>query len=101
MDRQGCGPRTRCSWEGPPARPRRLIVPQLSAATGDLYGLNLNGAATGAPDGGGATTRATQTSAIARQAARDSTTSSAASAKPTSLAQIVSDLSPFGVERGR
>jgi len=62
---------------------------------------NLNGAATGAPDGGGATTRATQTSAIARQAARDSTTSSAASAKPTSLAQIVSNLSPFGVERGR
>jgi phospholipid/cholesterol/gamma-HCH transport system substrate-binding protein len=62
---------------------------------------NLNGAATGAPDGGGATTRATQTSAIARQAARDATKPSAASAKPTSLAQIVSDLSPFGAERGR
>jgi phospholipid/cholesterol/gamma-HCH transport system substrate-binding protein len=62
---------------------------------------NLNGAATGAPDGGGATTRATQTSAIARQAARDATKPSAASAKPSSLAQIVSNLSPFGVERGR
>jgi phospholipid/cholesterol/gamma-HCH transport system substrate-binding protein len=62
---------------------------------------NLNGAATGAPDGGGATTRATQTSAIARRAARDATQPSAASAKPSPLAQIVSNLSPFGVERGR
>jgi phospholipid/cholesterol/gamma-HCH transport system substrate-binding protein len=62
---------------------------------------DLNGAATGPPDGGGATTRAKTTSAIARQAARDATRSSAAGAKPTALAQVVSSLSPFGAERTR
>ena len=62
---------------------------------------DLNGAATGPPDGGGATTRAKTTSAIARQAARDATRSSTAGAKPTALAQVVSSLSPFGAERTR
>jgi phospholipid/cholesterol/gamma-HCH transport system substrate-binding protein len=62
---------------------------------------DLNGAATGPPDGGGATTRAKTTSAIARQAARDATRSSAAGAKPTALAQVVSSLNPFGAERTR
>jgi phospholipid/cholesterol/gamma-HCH transport system substrate-binding protein len=62
---------------------------------------NLSAAPSGPPDGGGAATRATQPSAIARQAARESAQPPAAAAKPNPLAQIVSNLSPFGVERGR
>jgi phospholipid/cholesterol/gamma-HCH transport system substrate-binding protein len=62
---------------------------------------NLDGAASGPPDGGGAAARAAQPSAIARRAARDATQGAGATAKPSSLAQIVSKLSPFGVERGR
>ena len=62
---------------------------------------NLNGAASGPPDGDGATTRATQPSAIARQAAREATQSGAARVRPTALSQVVSSLSPFGAERTR
>ena len=62
---------------------------------------NLNGAPTGPPDGGGATTRAATSSAIARQAVREVTQPDAAAAKHSALAQVVSSLSPFGVERGR
>jgi phospholipid/cholesterol/gamma-HCH transport system substrate-binding protein len=59
---------------------------------------DLNGAATGAPDGGGTPTRAKTTSAIARQAAREATQ---AGAMPTAVAKVASSLSPFGAERTR
>ena len=62
---------------------------------------NLNGAPSGPPDGGGAAERSTQPSAIARQAVREATQPRGAAAKPNPLAQVVSKLSPFGVERGR
>ena len=62
---------------------------------------NLNGAPTGPPDGGGAATRAKTTSAIARQAAREATQSSAAGVKPAALSQVVSSLNPFGSKRTR
>jgi phospholipid/cholesterol/gamma-HCH transport system substrate-binding protein len=59
---------------------------------------DLNGAATGAPDGGGTPTRAKTSSAIARQAAREATQ---AGAMPTAVAKVASSLSPFGAERTR
>ena len=87
--------RSRRRWaRGPPTRASaRRTSPTVPCYKNPLP--NLNGAPTGPPDGGGAATRAKTTSAIARQAAREATQSSAAGVKPAALSQVVSQPEPL------